>query len=124
MTITNRQLIAMLNNIGTLKNECTVMPLKVSFTISRAMKILENEYKTYIEELQKVNNSYSITIDEEGKLNLAHLSEEQRIEYFDKVEELLEIEIDINIPKVKEEDFGSYEPTFKELDLLNFMLDI
>ena len=53
MIITNRQLIVMLNNIGTLKNECSVMPLKVSFTISRAMKILESEYKTYIEELQK-----------------------------------------------------------------------
>lgn len=128
MLITNRQVITMIDNIAILKSESIkenkAMPLKISFAISRAFKILESEYKTYLEELQKLNNSYNIIIEGEGKINLAHLSEEQRIEYFDKVEELLEIEIEISVQKIKEEDFGTYEPTFKELDLLGFMLDI
>lgn len=126
MKITNRQLIAMLNNIEVLKSDADgkkVMPLRVSFAITRNKKMLDEEYKVYLEELGRVNKDYEITLDN-GMLNIEHLSEEKREEYFEKIEELLEIEIEVTVQKVKEEDFGSYEPTLKELDLLGFMLDI
>ena len=126
MKITNRQLIAMLNNIGVLKSDGEgkkVMPLKVSFAITRNNKIFEEEYKTYLEELGKLNNMYEVVVDN-GRIDLENLSEEKREEYFEKIEELLEIEIEVTVQKVKEEDFGSYEPSLKELDLLGFMLDI
>lgn len=125
MKITNNQLINMLNNIEIFKKktEEKVIPLKISFAVTRNKRTLEEEYKNYVEELIKLNSHYNVIPSKEG-IDVRHLAEEDRKEYSSKLEELLGIEIEISLQTVKEEDFGTYEPTFKEVDLLSFMLDI
>ena len=129
MKMTNSQIIKSLNNIEEFKKSTKgkLIPLKLSFLITKNKRILEQEYLVYMEELEHINNDFSVEViknDEEEKLNLKSLSEEKRKEYIKRFNELSFIKVDVKINTIKEEDFGTYEPTLEEVDFLGFMLDI
>lgn len=131
--MTNREIISSIYALDKLtkeqeeaiKKEPTLkrMPIKVTYGIDRNKKLLANEHKIFLDELQKLNEVYGLKIDDKGMISLADLSVEQREEYSHKLVELQEIDVNVNIHKISIDDFGAYEPTLKELEVLSFMIE-
>lgn len=99
------------------------IPIKIAYGISKNKKMLEEENKTFVDELRKLNNEYGLDFDEKGNISLVGLDNDKRVEYANKLTELQNIDVNVNIHRVSVDDFGEYTPSIKQLDILSFMLD-
>lgn len=99
------------------------IPIKIAYGISKNKKMLEEENKTFVDELRKLNDEYGLDFDEKGNIPLVGLDNDKRVEYANKLTELQNIDVNVNIHKVTVDDFGEYTPSIKQLDILSFMLD-
>lgn len=129
----NREIIAYLNGLievtnnqdEAIKKDPSIrrFPAKVSFAINRNKKVLVDEYKTYLETLQGLNEQYGLNMTTEGKIELSSLPEEKKERYIVELNNLQDVDVEIEVHKINEAAFGDYEPTLKELELLDFMFE-
>lgn len=128
----NKEILAYANNLGLLtKNQDELInkdpstpryPVKLSFAINKNKRALAEAGKDYQTTFDEITNKYSLEV-KDGKINLEKLSEEQRKKFADEVNELLDTDTEVNIHKVEEDAFGTYEPTLAELECLSFMME-
>ena len=129
----NREIIAYLNGLieitnnqdEAIKKEPSIkrFPAKVSFAINKNKKKLTEEYKTYLETLQEINKNYNLAMNPDGRVELASLDEELRKKYLEELNSLQDVSVEVEVHKINEAAFGDYEPTLKELEALDFMLE-
>lgn len=129
----NREIIAYLNGLievtnnqgDAIKKDPSIrrFPAKVSFAINRNKKVLIEEYKTYLETLQGLNKQYDLNMTTEGKVELSSLPVKDKDKYIAELNSLQDVNVEVDIHKINEAAFGDYEPTLKELELLDFMFE-
>lgn len=125
MKLTNQEL---LNSIPTLqKLSQEQLPIKISYTISKNIKAIEEELKIYEEERQKLIKKYA-ELDKEGKPKVNDngnyvIKQENQLDFNKEVLELLDIETDINISKVDLNALEGLKISPSELTSVNFMIE-
>lgn len=104
MKIKNEVLVNSINILSKLNNY--ELPIKLSYSIAKNIKIIDEELKIYTEERQKLINKYAekdkdgnIITSEDGTVNILDSENWER-----DIMELLKIENEINIKKIKIEE--------------------
>lgn len=110
MKVTNFGLVGMLNQLN--KYSERKLPQKISYAITRNIILATNEYKIYETQLNKLMEEYSddMVKDESGNLKIndagiPEVNDSVKAEYFDKLAELLNLEIELNIYTIDESVF-------------------
>ena len=125
MKITNQVL---LNSIPTLqKLSKEQLPIKVSYTISKNIKAIEEELKIYEEERRKLIKKYA-ELDKEGKPKVNDngnyvIKQENQLDFNKEVLELMSIETDINISKINLNVLEGLKVSPLEISSVNFMIE-
>ena len=117
MKMTNYTLVNLVNELGSFMNKR--LPQKISYAITRNVILATNEYKIYETQVNKIMEKYSdhMVKDESGNLKIndagiPEVEEAVKKEYYEKLAELLNVEIDINIYTIDESAFN-YEDNEK-----------
>ena len=94
------------------------LPVSIAYAIKKNHKKLMSEYKDYEAMLDELNAKYR---DPDGQVIKATEKEYQK-----KLGELLSIEVEIAFHKIPETIFesGEFEITPKQLEILEFMIEI
>lgn len=123
MKMKNFEIVNGLNILGQLAEK--KLPQKISYAMTRNNIILAKEYEAYGKEIEKLNEMYDdyIIKNEEGspELNpsgLPKLKPEVEKEYYNKINELINIEIEVDLYKIDEECFN-YNDTEEKYDSLS-----
>lgn len=110
MKMKNVEIVMILNSLGSFNEK--KLPQKISYAITKNNMILAKEYEVYVKELEKLNAEYNeyMIKDENGELELnpsgiPKVKSEVEEEYYGKINELLNIEIEVNIYTIDEECF-------------------
>lgn len=127
MKLTNKKIlndIHMLNNLSNLE-----LPVKVSYKIAKNIMNIEKELKVYNTQRQKLIDKYCLkdannqnVIDENNNFTIDN-------KYLDKwnkkINELLDIEVDIEILtfKIDELMYDNYKMTPSQLMLIDYMIE-
>lgn len=125
MKLTNQEL---LNSIPTLKKlSQEQLPIKISYTISKNIKNIEEELVVYEEERQKLLKKY-VEMDKEGKPKIndkGHyvIKNENQAGFNKGVLELLSIETDVNISKIDLNALEGLKISPSEISSVNFMIE-
>jgi len=91
------------------------LPVKISFKLGKLIKPLNEEYKIFAENKKKLFTKYGE--EEKGQVKI---KPENTKAFTKDFEELLNIEVEIDIPKIKVDDLGDIK--ISPLDMSN--LDI
>ena len=127
MKLTNKKIlndIHMLNNLSNLE-----LPVKVSYKIAKNIMNIEKELKVYNAQRQKLIDKYCLkdennqnVIDENNNFTIddKHLDKWNK-----KINELLDIEVDIDILtfKIDELMYDNYKMTPSQLMLIDYMIE-
>ena len=124
MKLTNKEIV---NSIEALKNLSTKeLNVKTSFKIAKNIKTIDELSNIFIEEKRKLVSKYG-TKDDKGNLKIdangvAEISKENLSEWNRSYEELLEIENNIEIEKIKLSDLD-IRVSAQELLAIEYMLE-
>ncbi|MBE6049832.1 MAG: hypothetical protein E7214_04000 [Clostridium sp.] len=124
LKLTNKEIV---NSIEALKNLSTKeLDVKTSFKIAKNIKTIDEISNIFIEEKRKLVNKYG-TKDDKGNLKLgdngvAEIAKENLSEWNRSYEELLEIENNIEIEKIKLSDLD-IRVSAQELLAIEYMLE-
>ena len=124
MKLTNKEIV---NSIEALKNLSTKeLNVKTSFKIAKNIKTIDEISNIFIEEKRKLVSKYGIK-DDKGNLKLddngvAEIAKENLSEWNRSYEELLEIENNIEIEKIKLSDLD-VRVSAQELLAIEYMLE-
>ena len=127
MKLTNKKIlndIHMLNNLSNLE-----LPVKVSYKIPKNIMNIEKELKVYNTQRQKLIDKYCLK--DENNQNVIDENNNFTIDdkYLDKwnkkINELLDIEVDIDILtfKIDELMYDNYKMTPSQLMLIDYMIE-
>ncbi len=127
MKLTNKKIlndIHMLNNLSNLE-----LPVKVSYKIAKNIMNIEKELKVYNTQRQKLIDKYCLK--DENNQNVIDENNNFTIDnkYLDKwnkkINELLDIEVDIDILtfKIDELMYDNYKMTPSQLMLIDYMIE-
>ena len=124
MKLTNKEIV---NSIEALKNLSTKeLNVKTSFKIAKNIKTIDEISNIFIEEKRKLVNKYGTKDDKENlKLDdngVAEIAKENLSEWNRSYEELLEIENNIEIEKIKLSDLD-VRVSAQELLAIEYMLE-
>lgn len=125
MKITNQEL---LNSIPTLRKlSKEQLPIKISYTISKNIKNIEEELVVYEEERQKLIKKHA-ELDKEGKPKVNDngnyvIKQENQLDFNGEVLELMSIETDVNISKIDLNALEGLKISPSELTSVNFMIE-
>jgi|GEM_PF-2457493 len=113
----NFEIVRNINNLTEFKNrnKDTKIPIKISFTINRNLKTLVKEYTVYKETLEELEAEY--------KCSASSISDDTPQEFVSKLNELCNTDVDAEIDKINESDFGEYDITPYDLDLLSSIIN-
>lgn len=110
MKMTNYTLVNLVNELQSFASKR--LPQKISYAITRNIILTTNEYKIYETQLNKLMEEYSddMVKDESGNLKIndagiPEVNDSVKAEYFDKLAELLNLEIELNIYTIDESVF-------------------
>lgn len=127
MKLTNRKIVNDANFLFNITQK--TLPVKISYAIAKNIAKLENELKIYNQERQKIIDKYCIKDDKGNNIvdknNNLQISNEN-LEAWDKeINELLNIEVDINLHKFKEDDLlnSNCDLTPAEIMLIDYMIE-
>ena len=124
LKLTNKEIV---NSIEALKNLSTKeLNVKTSFKIAKNIKTIDELSNIFIEEKRKLVSKYG-TKDDKGNLKIdangvAEISKENLSEWNRSYEELLEIENNIEIEKIKLSDLD-IRVSAQELLAIEYMLE-
>lgn len=119
MKMTNFTLVNLVNELEPFGDKR--LPQKISYAITRNIILATKEYRIYETQLNKIMKEYSDNMikDDDGKpkvneIGIPEVDDSVRKEYFDKIADLLNVEIDVNIYTIDEnlfdyEDSGKYD---------------
>lgn len=127
MILSNREIV---NTINTLSELNTMqLPIKVAYAVSKNTIKIESELSVYNAEKSKLVNKYGEK-DEEGKviadeLGNINILEEHRDDWNRDIQELLSIENEVDIHKIKLDDLLSidYNISPGQLTSIDFMIE-
>ena len=124
LKLTNKEIV---NSIEALKNLSTKeLDVKTSFKIAKNIKTIDEISNIFIEEKRKLVNKYGTKDDKENlKLDdngVAEIAKENLSEWNRSYEELLEIENNIEIEKIKLSDLD-VRVSAQELLAIEYMLE-
>ena len=124
LKLTNKEIV---NSIEALKNLSTKeLDVKTSFKIAKNIKTIDEISNIFIEEKRKLVNKYGTKDDKENlKLDdngVAEIAKENLSEWNRSYEELLEIENNIEIEKIKLSDLD-IRVSAQELLAIEYMLE-
>ena len=124
MKLTNKRII---NSIDSLKNlSSKELDVKTSFKIAKNIKVIDEISNIFVEEKRKLVSKYG-TKDEEGSLKVddngvAEIDKDNLEEWNRSYSELLEIENDIDIEKIKLSDLD-IKVSAQELLAIEYMIE-
>ena len=124
MKITNRKLVDGISLVRQVAQK--QLPVKVSYTLSRNIDHIETALKPYEKERQKLLDQYAEK-DAHGKLQLR--PDGITVKFRDEdgwkkdFDELLDIEADVDIRKIKLGDLGSASFSAAELTAIEYMIE-
>ncbi len=127
MRLTNRKIVNDSSFLGNLTQK--QLPVKVSYAIAKNITKIEKELDIYNKERQKLLDKYCIKDDEGKNLidenNQLKIADEHLEDWNKDINELLDIEIDIDIHKFKENDLlnSNCELTAAEIMLIDYMIE-
>ena len=117
MKMTNFTLVNLVNELEPFGNKR--LPQKISYAITRNVMLATKEYQIYEAQLNKIMEEYSDNMlkDKSGnpKVNdvgIPEVEDSVKKEYFEKITDLLNVEIDVNIYSIDEGLFD-YEDSDK-----------
>lgn len=117
MKMTNFTLVNLVNELESFGNKR--LPQKISYAITRNVMLATKEYQIYEAQLNKIMEEYSDNMlkDKSGspKVNdvgIPEVEDSVKKEYFEKITDLLNVEIDVNIYSIDEGLFD-YEDSDK-----------
>lgn len=117
MKMTNYTLVNLVNELGSFANKR--LPQKISYAITRNIIMATREYQIYESQMNKIMEEYSdhMVKDESGNLKIndagiPEVEEAVKKEYYEKLADLLNVEIDMNIYTIGESAFN-YEDNEK-----------
>lgn len=124
MKMKNAEIVMNLNNLSRLAEKR--LPQRISYAMTKNNMILAKEYEVYSKELEKLNKEYDghMIKNDKGEIEL-HPSGIPKVdtkvekEYYGKINELLNIEIEVDLYKIDEECFN-YDDTESRYDSLSF----
>ena len=127
MKITNRKILTDANFLGQLTQK--QLPIKISYALAKNISKIENELKIYNSEKDKLIDQYAIK-DEKGNLkvdenNQFKVREEYKEVWEKEIEELLDIEINLDVHKIKLDELmlSNCNMTPAELMLIDYMIE-
>ncbi|HLR35958.1 MAG TPA: hypothetical protein VK071_11615 [Tissierellales bacterium] len=125
MKLTNQELLNSIPTLQELSKE--QLPIKISYTISKNIKIIEEELKIYEEERQKLIKKHA-ELDKEGKPKVNDngnyiIKQENQLDFNKEVLELLNIETDVNICKVDLNALDGLKISPLELTSIYFLIE-
>lgn len=127
MKLTNRKIVNDSNFLGDLTQK--QLPIKISYAIAKNISKIEKELEIYNQERQKIIDKHCIkddegnnVIDENNQLQIAY---ENLSAWNKEINELLDIEVDVEIHKFKEDDLlnSNCELTAAEIMLIDYMIE-
>lgn len=113
----NVQIVALINgfaNFDTSKK----MNIKTAYAIMKNKKELSNAIVPYNESLKLLFEKYETTVEE-----FRNLPEKELQKLNKELDELLNIDVDVKIQKIKIEDFGDCDISINDMELLGFMIE-
>jgi len=125
LKLTNQELLNSIPTLQELSKE--QLPIKISYTISKNIKIIEEELKIYEEERQKLIKKHA-ELDKEGKPKVNDngnyiIKQENQLDFNKEVLELLNIETDVNICKVDLNALDGLKISPLELTSIYFLIE-
>lgn len=127
MKITNRKLVEGINLIRQVAQK--QLSVKVSYTLSRNIDHIESTLKPYEKERQKLLDKY-VEKDEHGKsamwpdgISVKFKDDAAEAGWKKDIEELLDIEADIDIRKIKLDDLSSANFSAAEIGAIEYMIE-
>jgi len=109
----NMEIINNINALNVLIEKDMALPVKVGYAINRNLKKLMAEYSIFEEERKKI-----VPTDYEKK------TEEEKKEIDVKFNELANIEVDVEIYKIRLDDFGTCDSlSARDMLILDFMIE-
>lgn len=127
MKITNRKLV---EGIGLIRQVAQKqLPVKVSYTLSRNIDHIESNLKPYEKERQKLLDKY-VEKDEHGKpamgpdgISVKFKDDAAEAGWKKDIDELLGIEADVDIRKIKLNDLSSVNFSAAEIGAIEYMIE-
>ena len=127
MKITNRKLV---EGIGLIRQVAQKqLPVKVSYTLSRNIDHIESNLKPYGKERQKLLDKY-VEKDEHGKpamrpdgISVKFKDDAAEAGWKKDIDELLDIEADVDIRKIKLNDLSSVNFSAAEIGAIEYMIE-
>lgn len=119
MKITNLTMINMINSLKPFMDK--KLPQRISYAITRNIVVATMEYQIYETQLRKILEEYSSYVIKDGsgnpkmdKIGVPVVEDSVRDEYFEKIADLLNFEIELNVCTINEgafdyDDKGKYD---------------
>lgn len=124
MILSNREIIENINALRGLSQK--QLPIKVSYFVAKNISKIENELKVYEKERQKLLDKYAEK-DDNGNMVLEgnNIKIEDTDNWNKDIQELLDIEVDVKIHKLKRDDLlnANIDITPNELISIDYMID-
>lgn len=127
MRLNNNTLVNSIENLNKLSQ--MKLPVKISYAIAKNISKVENELKIYNNQRQKLIEDYGEK-NEDGKTKVSEdnqitIAKDYLEDWIKEYNELLSLEIDIDIHKIKVEDLANSncEISPADLILIDYMLE-
>lgn len=115
--MTNAQIVAIVNGFSDFDSEKKIN-IKSAYAIIKNRKELLNALIPYNESLNLIFEKYNTSANE-----FTNLPSEELEKIGKEINELLSIEVDVNVIKLKIDDLGNCDISLKELEILDFMIE-
>ena len=130
MKVKNKDIVAFLNGIGTLKDKR--FPVKVTYAINKNIRAVSGAAEAYNKTFDELRNRYMLK-DAEGKFVLDEHGEPtflegKKDEFVKELDELREIEVDVNLNMLTYSDIEKCDSdkystlTVRDMEALDIML--
>ena len=118
--ITNEYIEKVVNSPLSMDIKKKEFPIKTAYWIARCFDKIKKLADTYLEEKKKLINKYAIEKDEQGnaKMQEGMISLSDPNKFSEELKELLDIEIDLGINKIKIDLDKCPNLTLEEMDIL------
>lgn len=99
------------------------MNIRAVYKIFKNKQVLKTALEPYNEAIKILLEKYNISLNADGSLNLDSLPADNRDLFTNELDELLKIDVKIELTKINIDEFGNYEISQTDYEILEFMID-
>lgn len=121
----NIEILGAFNNLNKFiskeqEQKCSLLRIKGAFAVKKNIKVLQDNLQIYQETLNELKEKYNLVFNDDGSISCE--DNEKLLDVQNELNELLDCEVEINLVKIKEEDFNE-GCSIEDLFLLEFMTE-